>query len=90
MKRAEARAKHQRQKRRARTARILGKYRGKLYWANGSNEEFESLIKELSELNVKYLEQLVNDLKSGHGYGDQNKRLRERVESIILEKTILK
>jgi hypothetical protein len=89
-KRQEARAKHQRQKRRARVSRILNKYRGDMFWADSSSEEFQSLVKELYNLNVKYLEQFFNDLKSNPGYVDNNKALRDRVETMILEKTVLK
>lgn len=61
-----------------------------MHWGDGSKEEFEQMIAELSLLNVKYLEQLVNDLKSNPGFKDPNKGLKERIEFVILERTVLK
>lgn len=59
-----------------------------MQWADGSNEEFESLVCDLGKLNVKYLEQLINDLKSE--FNSANKALIARVELLILERTVLK
>ena len=85
-----ARARHHQQKRRARVSRILNKYRGDRYWAEGSTEKFEQLIAELAALNVKYLTTLHEDLTRNPGFQDPNRPLRERVEALILEKTVLK
>ena len=85
-----ARARHHQQKRRARVRRILDKYRGHMHWGDGSKEEFQRLIAELATLNVKYLNVLFEDLDKNRGFSDPNKPLREHVEALILEKTVLK
>lgn len=59
-------------------------------WADTSKEQFEAMVAELALLNVKYLQQLVEDLTENPGYGDPNKELRHRMESVILERTLLK
>ena len=86
----EARAKHRVAKRRARLKRVMEKYRGNLSWGDYGKPDFDAMILELSELNLKYLQQLVDDLTDNPGYGDPNKALRERVQLIIMERTLLK
>lgn len=89
-KRRRARELHQKAKRRAKVRKVLEKYRGHMAWGDGSKEHFEAMITELSKLNVKYLQQLVDDLTTQPGFNDPNKELKHRVELTILERTILK
>ena len=89
-KKKSGRATHQLQKRRARVRRILEKYRGDRYWGDSSTDEFKAMVAELAALNVKYLNVLFEDLDKNRGYGDSNRALRDQVESLILEKTVLK
>ncbi len=91
VKRQLARARHRRDKRRARYKRILKKY-PTLTGPNGE-DRFASLQQELLCLNVKYIQQLVNDLKSGAivpCYGDYHRTLQRTMEMALMEKTILK
>lgn len=55
---------------------------------------FELMLTELSKLNIKYLQQLLSDLRT-YGYikpwsGDYHRMLIQCVESNILERTVLK
>lgn len=84
------RLRHLEQKRRARLNRILNKYRGHMHWADRDEEQLNALVTELSTLNVKYLHLLFASLDAHRGYGDPNQKLREKVETLILEKTVLK
>lgn len=85
-----AKARYIEQKRRTRLNRILNKYRGHMHWADRDDDQLNALIAELSTLNVKYLHLLFASLDNHKGHSDPNKRLRERVETLILEKTVLK
>jgi hypothetical protein len=55
---------------------------------------FELMLEELHKLNVKYLQQLLSDLRV-YGYirpwsGDYHRMLINSIESAILERTVLK
>ena len=89
IKRMQARHKHQQQKRKARVIRVLNNYRGNRSWADDKPESFDALIKDLELLNVKYLKVLLEFL-SCRTFGDTNIKLMQRVELIIIERTLLK
>lgn len=57
-------------------------------------DDFEPMLNKICELNVKYLTVLLTDLKT-RGYihvwsGEYHRRLQERVELAIMERTLLK
>lgn len=94
-KRKKARELHSIAKRRARCKRVMEPFRGDLYWADYSEEVFHQMIAELSKLNVKYLQQLLSDLKKNNPNSPfnpiraQHNRLISSLEHLILERTIL-
>lgn len=54
---------------------------------------FDNMISDLSKLNVKYLQQLLSDLKDGYINpfpGDYHRMLQQAVETNIMERTLLK
>ena len=58
------------------------------------SNSFELMLVELYKLNIKYLHQLLSDLRA-YGYikpwsGDYHRMLIQCVESNILERTLLK
>lgn len=81
--------KKDRLKRQKRIDAILEKYRGNIRWADKSKEQFQALLAELSTLNLKCLNQLHIHLHCNRGFMDPNKELREGIETLILERTIL-
>lgn len=70
-------------------------FRGNLYWADYSEIAFNDMVIALSKLNVKYLQQLLSDLKEQpinspfRSIHSQHQRLIGAVEHAILEKTVL-
>jgi hypothetical protein len=93
MQRQQARKKHQLQKRRFRYKRIFDSHP-----YSGQSEEgmrnFNALLTDLRKLNVKYLQILLSDLKSGGAippwYGDYHRMLVIEIEASIIERTLLK
>lgn len=71
-------------------------FRGDLYWADHSDAMFNDMIAALSKLNVKYLQQLLSDLKAEpirtpfKAILSSHKRLISSVEHLLFERTMLK
>jgi hypothetical protein len=103
LKRKQARASHQLQKRRARYKRILDQYEPADVWIYPStmtyastirSNDFNAMIVELCALNLKYLQTLLCDLNKNDFIGLWNKeccrKMKDAIEASILERTILK
>ncbi len=105
VKRQKARAIQQMNKRRAKYKRIMAKYKlpGATYTVGGNNEDFmvmappssfDLMMEELTKLNVKHCQQLLNDLKAQGAispwYGDYHRSLILKLEFSIIERTVLK
>lgn len=62
-------------------------------WCDGGDHQFPAMLKELLELNTKYLQQMLSDLRSGYippWSGDYHRMLQHSIELSILERTMLK
>lgn len=91
-KRQEARALHLRNKRRARYKKVLLAHSDENILLP-LTDKFDAMMQDLFKLNVKYLNQLLNDLKVGYirpFSGELYKRMFEGVQYEIMERTILK
>lgn len=89
-KRREAKLKHQTQKRRARYMKVFNSYRRN---SLDMYRDFDRLLVDLFQLNNKYLQQMLNDLKAGYippWSGDYHRALVHLTELKILERTVLK
>lgn len=84
-------SKRQKIKAEFRRNKLRARYRKVIYECRGS--EFDLMINELYKLNIKYLQQLLTDLKSGYYFrfwSGELAILQYSIETNILERTILK